>query len=117
MEPEISVLKLGYGAGEGNKETEEPGIVTRRCVRNRARNRARFRLLYRSPGKEQNKLSKEGALRPPIRIHIAVRKYSLETTQQDPSTYENRRRFSRRTPVVRKGGVMAAERGHSSLQR
>ena len=66
--------------------------------------------------KGQNKLHRKAALRPPNRVQVAVRKSGLEATQQDSSTCEDRRRCGRRTVVIRKGGVMAAEQGHSSIQ-
>jgi hypothetical protein len=55
-------------------------------------------------------------LRPPNRVQTAIRKSSLEATQQDPSIYKNRRRYSRRTVVVREGGVEAAEQGKAAIK-
>ena len=55
-------------------------------------------------------------MRPPNRAHIVVRKSSLEATQQDLSTYENRRRYSRRTAVARESSVEAMEQGKAAIE-
>jgi hypothetical protein len=47
---------------------------------------------------------------PPNRDHTAVRKGSLEATQQYLSTCKERRRYGYGTVVIKKGGVKAGNR-------
>ena len=119
MGPESGILRLSYRVskkrGKVTRGTKERGKITRRCVRNRLRT-GQDSGPYIEAWKGAEKAIQKAALRPPNRVHTVTRESSLEAIQQDPSTCKKRRRYSRRTAVIRKGGVVAAEQGHSSLQ-